>query len=114
LTKAIGIDLGTTYSVAAVIDNGHARVIKNAEGENLTPSAYAETAQGHKLVGSVARRQASANPEKTVLSIKRHMGTDYRVSMNGRAYSPQEISAFILRKIRSDAEKQLGEKVQKP
>ena len=113
MTKAIGIDLGTTYSVAAVIDNGHARVIKNAEGENLTPSAYAETAQGHKLVGSVARRQASANPEKTVLSIKRHMGTDYRVSMNGRAYSPQEISAFILRKIRSDAEKQLGEKVTK-
>jgi len=111
LTKAIGIDLGTTYSVAAVIDNGRARIIKNAEGENLTPSVFAETAQGHKLVGSVARRQASANPEKTVTSIKRHMGTDYRVSINGRRYSPQEISAFILRKMRSDAEKQLGEEV---
>jgi len=103
LTKAIGIDLGTTYSVAAVMEDGHARIIKNAEGENLTPSAYAETAQGHRLVGSVARGQAAANPEKTVLSIKRHMGTDYRVSINGRTYSPQEISAFILRKIRSDA-----------
>jgi len=113
LTKAIGIDLGTTYSVAAVIDNGRARIIKNAEGENLTPSVFAETAQGHRLVGSVARGQASANPEKTVLSIKRHMGTDYRVSMNGRKYSPQEISAVILRKIRSDTEKQLGEKVTK-
>ena len=94
--KAIGIDLGTTYSVAAIIENGCARVIKNAEGENLTPSVFAETAQGHRLVGSVARGQASANPEKTVLSIKRHMGTDYRVSINGRRYSPQEISAFIL------------------
>jgi len=111
LTKAIGIDLGTTYSVAAVMEDGHARIIKNAEGENLTPSAYAETAQGHRLVGSVARGQAAANPEKTVLSIKRHMGTDYRVSINGRTYSPQEISAFILRKIRSDAKKQLGEEV---
>jgi len=113
LTKAIGIDLGTTYSVAAVIDNGRARIIKNAEGENLTPSVFAETAQGHRLVGSVARGQASANPEKTVLSIKRHMGTDYRVPINDRKYSPQEISAFILRKIRSDTEKQLGEKVTK-
>jgi len=113
LTKAIGIDLGTTYSVAAVIENGRARVIKNAEGENLTPSAFAETAQGHRLVGSVARGQASANPEKTVLSIKRHMGTDYRVSINGRRYSPQEISAFILQKIKADAEKCLGEKVTK-
>ncbi len=111
MTKAIGIDLGTTYSVAAVMEDGHARIIKNAEGENLTPSAYAETAQGHRLVGSVARGQAAANPEKTVLSIKRHMGTDYRVSINGRTYSPQEISAFILRKIRSDAKKQLGEEV---
>jgi len=93
------------------MEDGHARIIKNAEGENLTPSAYAETAQGHRLVGSVARGQAAANPEKTVLSIKRHMGTDYRVSINGRTYSPQEISAFILRKIRSDAKKQLGEEV---
>jgi len=113
MSKAIGIDLGTTYSVAAIIENGRARIIKNAEGGNLTPSAFAETAQGHRLVGSVARRQASANPEKTILSIKRHMGTDYRVSINGRRYSPQEISAFILRKIKSDAENYLGEEVTK-
>jgi len=113
LTKAIGIDLGTTYSVAAVIENGRARIIKNLEGENLTPSVFAETSRGHKLVGSVARRQASANPEKTVTSIKRHMGTGYRVSINGRRYSPQEISAFILRKIKSDAENYLGEEVTK-
>jgi len=111
MSKAIGIDLGTTYSVAAFIEDGRARVIKNAEGENLTPSVFAETNQGHKLVGSVARSQAAANTEKTVMSIKRHMGSDYRVSLNGRSYSPQEISSFILRKIKSDAEKYLGEEV---
>ncbi len=113
MSKAIGIDLGTTYSVAAIIEDGRAKIIKNAEGENLTPSVVAETAQGYKLVGSVARRQAAANPERTVISIKRHMGTDYRVSLNGRTYAPQEISAFILRKIKSDVENYLGEKVQK-
>lgn len=113
MSKAIGIDLGTTYSVAAIIEDGRARVIKNAEGENLTPSVFAETAQGHKLVGSIAKRQAAANPEKTVTSIKRQMGTDYRASFNGRTYYPQEISAFILRKIKSDVENHLGEKVEK-
>ena len=113
MSKAIGIDLGTTYSVAAVVEDGRAKVIKNAEGENLTPSVFAETAQGHKLVGSVARRQAAANPERTVISIKRRMGTNYRVSLNGRTYAPQEISAFILRKIKSDAETYLGEDVEK-
>ena len=113
MSKAIGIDLGTTYSVAAVIEDGRARVIKNAEGENLTPSVIAETAHGHILVGSVAKRQAAANPERTILSIKRHMGTDYRVSLNGQSYSPQEISAFILRKIKSDVENHLGECVEK-
>ncbi len=113
MSKTIGIDLGTTYSVAAIVEDGRARVIKNAEGENLTPSVFAETAQGHKLVGSVAKRQASANPERTVMSIKRHMGTDYRVSLNGRAYSPQEISAYILRKIKSDVEKEVGKQVEK-
>lgn len=113
MDRPVGIDLGTTYSVAAIIEDGRAKVIKNAEGENLTPSVFAETAQGHKLVGSVARMQAAANPARTVLSIKRHMGTDYRVSINGRSYSPQEISAFILRKIKSDVENHLGEQVQK-
>ena len=113
MSKAIGIDLGTTYSVAAVIEDGRARVIKNAEGENLTPSVIAETAHGHILAGSVAKRQASANPERTVASIKRYMGTDYRVSLNGRSYSPQEISAFILRKIKTDVENYMGEEVKK-
>ena len=113
MTKAIGIDLGTTYSVAAVIEDGRAKVIKNAEGENLTPSVFAVTGLGQRLVGSVAKSQASANLEKTVISIKRHMGSDYRVSLNGRSYSPQEISSFILRKIKSDAEKYLGEPVDK-
>ena len=88
MSRAIGIDLGTTFSVAAIIEDGRAKVIKNAEGENLTPSVFAETARGHKLVGSVARRQAAVNPERTVTSIKRHMGTDYRVPLNGRTYSP--------------------------
>ena len=113
MDKAIGIDLGTTYSVAAVIEDGRARVIPNAEGENLTPSVVAETASGHRLVGSVAKRQAAANPQNTVRSIKRHMGLDYRVSLNKRAYSPQEISAFILRKIKTDAEAYLGMPVKK-
>lgn len=113
MTRAIGIDLGTTYSVAAIIEDGRAKVIKNAEGENLTPSVIAETARGNILVGSVAKRQASANPERTVTSIKRQMGTDYRVSLNGRNYSPQEISSYILRKIKTDVENYLGEEVKK-
>lgn len=107
----VGIDLGTTYSVAAIIEGGRARVVRNAEGENLTPSVVAMTAQGDVLVGSVARRQAHVNPERTVLSIKRHMGTDHRVSLNGRDYSPQEISAIILRKIKRDVEAHRGEAV---
>ena len=113
MTRAIGIDLGTTYSVAAIIEDGQAKVIKNAEGENLTPSVFAETALGHRLVGTLAKRQATANPERTVISIKRHMGSDYRVSMNGRIFTPQEISAFILRKIKRDVENYLGEHVEK-
>ena len=113
MTKAIGIDLGTTYSVAAVIENGRAKVVKNAEGEKLTPSVFAVTARGHRLVGSVAKRQRATNPEMTVTSIKREMGTDHRVSLNGRSYSPQEISAFILRKIKTDVENYLGEAVKK-
>ena len=113
MTKAIGIDLGTTYSVAAVIEDGRAKVIKNAEGENLTPSVFAITDLGHKLVGSAAKKHAAANTERTVISIKRYMGSDYRISLNGRSYSPQEISAFILCKIKSDVENYLGEEVEK-
>jgi len=113
MSKAIGIDFGTTYSVAAIIEDGRARVVPNAEGENLTPSVFARTARGHNLVGSVAKRQAAANPEKTIVSIKRHMGTDYKVSLNSRSYSPQEISSFILRKIKADVENYLGEQIKK-
>ena len=113
MSKVMGIDLGTTYSVAAVVENGRAKVIKNAEGENLTPSVFAVTARGHRLVGSVAKRQGATNPERTVTSIKREMGTDHRVALNGRSYSPQEISAFILRKIKRDVEDYLGEEVKK-
>ena len=99
--------------MAAVIEDGRAKVIPNAEGENLTPSVVAETALGHRLVGSVAKRQAAANPKNTVSSIKRHMGLDYRVALNGKDYSPQEISAFILRKIKTDAETYLRIPVKK-
>ena len=113
MDKAIGIDLGTTYSVAAIIEDGRVKVIPNAEGENLTPSVVAETALGHRLVGSVAKRQAAANPKNTISSIKRHMGLDYRASLNGKDYSPQEISSFILRKIKTDAETYLGIPVKK-
>ena len=113
MTKAVGIDLGTTYSVAAIIEDGRAKVVENAEGEKLTPSVFAVTARGHRLVGSVAKRQGAANPERTVTSIKREMGTDHRVSLNGKSYSPQEISAFILRKIKKDVEDYLGEEVKK-
>jgi len=113
MSKAIGIDFGTTYSVAAIIEDGRARVVPNAEGENLTPSVFARTAQGHSLAGSVAKRQAAANPENTIVSIKRHMGTDYKVSLNSRSYSPQEISSFILRKIKADVENYLGEQIKK-
>jgi molecular chaperone DnaK len=113
MSKVMGIDLGTTYSVAAIVENGRAKVIKNAEGENLTPSVFALTARGHRLVGSVAKRQGATNPERTVTSIKREMGTDHRVALNGRSYSPQEISAFILRKIKRDVENYLGEEVKK-
>lgn len=111
MARSVGIDLGTTYSVAAIIENGRARVVKNAEGETLTPSVVAVTVRGDLLVGSIARRQAEANPERTVMSIKRHMGTDYRVSFNGRDYSPQEISALILRKIKNDVETSLRDRI---
>jgi molecular chaperone DnaK len=109
----LGIDLGTTYSVAAVFEDGRARIVPNREGDALTPSVYAETRRHHPLVGVVAKAQAAANPQNTVLSIKRRMGTDYRVRIHGRACSPQEISSFILRKIKADAEHALGRRVEK-
>jgi molecular chaperone DnaK len=113
MSKVIGIDLGTTFSAVAVMEAGTSTIIPNAEGERTTPSVVAITAEGERLVGRVARNQAILNPEHTVRSIKRHMGEDYKVAMWGKDYSPQEISAMILAKLKADAEAYLGEKVTK-
>ena len=109
--KIIGIDLGTTNSCVAVMEGGEAVVIANAEGDRTTPSVVAFNKDNERLVGQVAKRQAVANPENTVLSIKRDMGSDRRVKINAKEYSPQEISAMILTKLKNDAESYLGEKV---
>jgi len=111
--KTVGIDLGTTNSVVAVMESGEPQVIPNAEGGRLTPSVVAFTKNGERLVGQQAKRQAILNPERTVMSIKRHMGTNYRVNIDGKNYSPEEISAMILRKLKEDAEAYLGDKVDK-
>lgn len=109
--KIIGIDLGTTNSCVAVMEGGKATVIPNAEGDRTTPSVVGFTKDGERLVGKVAKRQAIANHENTVTSIKRHMGTDYKVKLNGKDYSAPEISAMILSKLKQDAESYLGSKV---
>ncbi len=109
----IGIDLGTTFSVAAFMNNGRPEIIPNAEGERLTPSVVAFTENGRLLIGSLARTQAVANAEHTVTSIKRHMGTDYKVQIGGKNFSPQEISSLILAKVKEDAQNYLGEEVEK-
>ena len=111
MSKIIGIDLGTTNSCVAVMEGGKPTVITNTEGARTTPSIVAFTKTGERLVGEPAKRQAVTNAEKTISSIKRHMGTDYRVDIEGKKYSPQEISAMILQKLKSDAENYLGEKV---
>ena len=111
MSKIIGIDLGTTNSCVAVMEGGKPTVIANAEGARTTPSVVAFTKTGERLVGEPAKRQAVTNADKTISSIKRHMGTDYRVNIDGKQYSPQEISAMILQKLKSDAENYLGEKV---
>lgn len=111
--KVIGIDLGTTNSCMAVMEGGEAVVIPNAEGGRTTPSVVAFSKTGERLVGQVAKRQAVSNPERTIVSIKRHMGTDYKVSIDGKEYTPQEISAMVLQKLKADAESYLGEKVDK-
>ncbi len=111
MSKIIGIDLGTTNSCVAVIEGGEPVVIANAEGARTTPSVVGFTKTGERLVGQVAKRQAITNPERTVSSIKRHMGTDYKVSIDGKDYNPQQISAMILSKLKADAEAYLGEKV---
>lgn len=109
--KIIGIDLGTTNSCVAVMEGGNAVVIPNNEGARTTPSVVAFTNNGERLVGQVAKRQAITNHDRTVSSIKRHMGSDYKVEIDGKKYTPQEISAMILQKLKSDAEAYLGEKV---
>ena len=109
--KIIGIDLGTTNSCVAVMEGGKPTVIANAEGERTTPSIVAFTKTGDRLVGEPAKRQAVTNADRTIRSIKREMGTDYKVDIEGKKYSPQEISAMILQKLKGDAENYLGEKV---
>ncbi len=111
MSKVIGIDLGTTNSVVAVMEGGEPTVITNQEGSRLTPSVVGFSKTGERLVGQLAKRQAVSNPDRTVSSIKRHMGTAYKVNIDGKNYSPEEISAMILQKLKSDAEKYLGETV---
>ena len=109
--KIIGIDLGTTNSCVAVMEGGQPTVIANTEGARTTPSVVAFTKTGERLVGEPAKRQAVTNAERTISSIKREMGTDYKVTIEDKKYSPQEISAMILQKLKADAEGYLGEKV---
>ena len=109
--KSIGIDLGTTNSCVAVMEGGNAVVIPNAEGARTTPSVVGFSKNGERLVGQTAKRQAIANPERTISSIKRHMGSDYKVDIDGKKYTPQEISAMILQKLKTDAEAYLGQPV---
>ena len=111
MAKIIGIDLGTTNSCVAVMEGGEPVVIANAEGARTTPSVVAFSKTGERMVGQVAKRQAVTNPDRTVISIKRHMGSDYKVAIDGKNYTPQEISAMILQKLKGDAEAYLGETV---
>ena len=111
MSKIIGIDLGTTNSCVAVMEGGDAVVIANAEGNRTTPSVVAFAKDGERMVGQVAKRQAITNPDRTIASIKREMGTDYKVSVDGKNYTPQEISAMVLQKLKADAEAYLGQTV---
>ena len=111
MSKIIGIDLGTTNSCVSVVEGGEPVVITNAEGARTTPSVVAFTKDGERMVGAVAKRQAITNPDKTISSIKRHMGSDYKVNIDGKAYTPQEISSIIIQKLKSDAEAYLGQPV---
>ena len=111
MSKIIGIDLGTTNSCVSVMEGGEATVIPNAEGHRTTPSVVAFSKTGERMVGQVAKRQAVTNPDRTISSIKREMGSDYKVTIDGKKYTPQEISAMILQKLKADAEAYLGEPV---
>ena len=107
----IGIDLGTTKSCAATVEGGRPVIVPNAEGERTTPSVIAFSKEGERLVGTIACRQAAVNPDRTIESVKRRMGSDWRANIDGKPYSPQELSAMILRKLRRDAEAFLGQDV---
>ncbi|MBQ2619423.1 MAG: Hsp70 family protein, partial [Oscillospiraceae bacterium] len=109
--KIIGIDLGTTNSCVAVMEGGEAVVIPNAEGNRTTPSVVAFSKSGERMVGQVAKRQAVTNPDRTISSIKREMGSAYKVGIDGKNYTPQEISAMILQKLKADAEADRGQTV---
>ena len=111
MAKVIGIDLGTTNSCVAVLEGGEPQIIANNEGMRTTPSVVAFTKDGERIVGEPAKRQAVTNAERTVTSIKTHMGTDYKVDIDGKGYTPQEISAIILQKLKADAEGYLGQQV---
>ena len=111
MSKVIGIDLGTTNSCVATIENGEPVVIANAEGARTTPSVVAFNKDGERLIGITAKRQAVTNPERTMISVKRHMGTDWKTDIDGTEYTPQEISAFILQKLKADAEAYLGHEI---
>jgi molecular chaperone DnaK len=113
MAKPIGIDLGTTFSAIATIEGGKAKIIPNAEGQRITPSVVTITKEGERVVGTLAKRQAVSNPERTIRSIKREMGTTYIVSIDGKDYKPPEISAMILQKLKRDAEAYLGEPIKK-
>src|SRR5690625_5658018 len=111
MSRAVGIDLGTTNSVVAVLEGGDPTVIANAEGARTTPSVVAFTKGGEVLTGDIAKRQAVNNPERTITSVKRHMGTDWKAEIDDKSYTAQEISARILMKLKHDAEEYLGEEV---
>ena len=111
MSKIIGIDLGTTNSCVAVMEGGQPVVIPNAEGARTTPSVVAFTKNGERVVGELAKRQAVTNVDRTISSIKRHMGTDYKKEIDGKNYTPQEISAMVLQKLKADAEAYTGEKI---
>src|SRR5215210_8771472 len=111
MSRAVGIDLGTTNSVVSVLEGGEPTVIANAEGGRTTPSVVAFSKSGEVLVGEIAKRQAVNNIDRTIASVKRHMGTDWKVDIDGKKYTPQEISARILMKLKADAEAYLGDTV---
>ena len=111
MSKIIGIDLGTTNSCVAVMEGGESVVIPNAEGARTTPSVVAFAKTGERMVGQVAKRQAITNPDRTISSIKREMGSNYKVNIDNKSYTPQEISAMVLQKLKADAEAYLGQTV---